>query len=200
MEGPISWITSGKIDAVLDIKFPRDPHDDLPLNAILGELADAISTSIKDNMNDNPNPDIKHIPGQRELARAPLSVPDDESLDYQRHKAINGQEELKVVIDMDLRFRDLKAAVPIFTNDLSYVNNAFIRPIVAFMKCVSCAFPGSSVHSHDLVVYSSNRTLIPIHCRMVKNLSDFDGSWTVRLCLRLCFTCRSLLTDGNYYL
>ena len=147
MEGPISWITSGKIDAVLDIKFPRDPHDDLPLNAILGELADAISTSIKDNMNDNPNPDIKHIPGQRELARAPLSVPDDESLDHQRHKAINGQEgeeELKVVIDMDLRFRDLKAAVPIFTNNLSYVNNAFIRPIVAFMKCVSYAFSGSS--------------------------------------------------------
>lgn len=199
MEGPISWITSGKIDAVLDIKFPRDPHDDLPLNAILGELADAISTSIKDNMNDNPNPDIKHIPGQRELARAPLSVPDDESLDYQQHKAINGQEgeeELKVVIDMDLRFRDLKAAVPIFTNNLSYVNNAFIRPIVAFMKCVSYAFSDSSVHSHDLVVYSSNRTLIPIHCRMVKNLSDFDGSWTVRL----CSICRSLLTDGNYQL
>ena len=140
MEGPISWITSGKVDAVLDIKFPRDPRDDLPLNTILGELADAISASIKDNMNDNPNPDIKHIPGQRELARPPLSVPDDESLDYQRRKAVNrqeGKEELKVVIDMDLRFRDLKAAVPIFTNDLSYVNNAFIRPIVAFMKCVS---------------------------------------------------------------
>ena len=40
----------------------------------------------------------------------------------------------KVVVDIDLRFRDLKAAVPIFTNDLSYTSNALIRPIVAFMK------------------------------------------------------------------
>lgn len=163
MEGPISWITSGKVDAVLDIKFPRDPHDDLPFNAILGEIADAISTSIKDNMNDNDgsHPGTKLIPGQRELARPPLSVPEDDMLDYERNKASAGQgeEELKVVIDMDLRFRDLKAAVPIFTNDLSYVNNAFIRPIVAFMN--------------------ANRTLVPIHCRMVKNLSDFDGSWTM---------------------
>ena len=27
--------------------------------------------------------------------------------------------------------------------------------------------------------YSSNRTLIPIHCRVVKDLSEFDGSWTM---------------------
>ena len=65
----------------------------------------------------------------------------------------------KVVVDLDLRFRDLKAAVPIFTGDLSYVNNALIRPIVAFMN--------------------ANRTLVPIHCRIVKDVSDFDGSWTM---------------------
>ena len=34
-EGPFSWITSGKLDAVFDIKFPRDPENDLPFNAIL---------------------------------------------------------------------------------------------------------------------------------------------------------------------
>jgi len=62
-------------------------------------------------------------------------------------------------IDIDLRFRDLKAAVPIFTNDLSYVNNALIRPIVAFIN--------------------ANRTLVPIHCRILKDLSSFDGSWTM---------------------
>ncbi|KXN90943.1 Mitochondrial distribution and morphology protein 31 [Leucoagaricus sp. SymC.cos] len=166
MEGPISWITSGKVDAVLDIKFPHDPHGDLPFNVILGEIADAISTSIKDNMNEkDASPDIKRIPGQRELARPPLSVPEDEMYNYERGKGETGQEGeegLKVVIDMDLRFCDLKAAVPIFTNDLSYVNNAFIWPIVAFMN--------------------ANRTLVPIHCRMVKNLGDFDGAWTVSNC------------------
>ena len=123
MEGPISWITSGKVDAVLDIKFPRDPHSKFPFDAILGEIADAITTSFSPE----PNSELQRIPGQRELAKPALSVP-EETVESPT------DEKLKVVIDIDLRFRDLKAAVPIFTSDLSYVNNAFIRPIVAFMK------------------------------------------------------------------
>lgn len=61
-----------------------------------------------------------------------------------------------VVIDMDVRFKDIKAAVPLFTNDISYRTNAFVRPIVAFMN--------------------ANKTLIPIRCRIVMDLSEFDGS------------------------
>ncbi|KAF8871869.1 mitochondrial distribution and morphology protein family 31/32 [Gymnopilus junonius] len=148
MEGPISWITSGKVDAVLDIKFPREPNGDVPFNVILGEIADAISTSLSNNA------DIARIPGQRELAKPALTVPESEEEEERRQ-----DNKPKVVIDIDLRFRDLKAAVPIFTSDLSYVNNAFIRPIVAFMN--------------------ANRTLIPINCRVVKDLSEFDGAWTM---------------------
>jgi len=145
-EGPISWITSGKVDAVLDIKFPRDPQEDLPLNALLGELADAISTAASSVA-------AERIPGQRELAKPPLSAPSD------NERSPEMETEPQVIIDIDLRFRDLKAAVPIFTNDLSYVNNALIRPIVAFIN--------------------ANRTLVPIRCRVVKPLSDFEGSWTL---------------------
>lgn len=119
MEGPISWITSGKVDAVLDIKFPLDPDDDLPFNVILGEIADAISTSLSDST---------LIPGQRELAKPALSAPTDE--EYKEIK----DDKPKVVIDIDLRFRDVKATVPIFNPHFSYVNNALIWPIVAFMK------------------------------------------------------------------
>jgi mitochondrial distribution and morphology protein 31 len=123
-EGPISWITSGKVDAVLDIKFPRDPHDGLPFNALLEEIADAISTSLSTTA----NPFLERIPGQRELAKPPLSAPEQAEVeDFE-----DGNPW--VIIDIDLRFRDLKAAVPIFTSDLSYVNSALIRPIVAFMK------------------------------------------------------------------
>ncbi|KAI0916407.1 hypothetical protein AcV7_007135 [Taiwanofungus camphoratus] len=143
-EGPISWITSGKVDAVFDVKFPRDPQGDLAFNALLGELADAISTAASSVTTDR-------IPGQRELAKPPLSAPSDDNQ--------MAEDTPQVVIDIDLRFRDLKAAVPIFTNDLSYVNNALIRPIVAFMN--------------------ANRTLVPIRCRVVKPLSAFDGSWTL---------------------
>ena len=115
--GPFSWLTSGKVDAVLDIKFPRDPEDDLPLNAFLEEIADAI-TAVADR-----------IPGQRELAKPPLSAPSDSVDDV-----VATADQPKVIVDIDLRFRDLKAAVPIFTQDLSYTSNALIRPIVAFMK------------------------------------------------------------------
>ncbi|KAG7446576.1 uncharacterized protein BT62DRAFT_894412 [Guyanagaster necrorhizus] len=147
MEGPISWITSGKVDAVLDIKFPRDPNDSLQFNALLGEIADAITTSFS-------NPALDLIPGQRELVKPPLTAPEDilPSED-------EGRNMPSVIVDIDLRFRDVKAAIPIFTGDLSYVNNALVRPIVAFMN--------------------ANRTLVPIHCRVVKSLDDFDGSWTV---------------------
>ncbi|KAK0533744.1 Mitochondrial distribution and morphology protein 31, mitochondrial precursor [Tilletia horrida] len=62
-----------------------------------------------------------------------------------------------VLIDVDIRFKDIKAAVPLFAKDLSYRDNAFVRPIVAFMN--------------------ANRTLIPIRCRIVHDLTEFDGSF-----------------------
>ncbi len=114
-EGPFSWITSGKVDAVLDIKFPRDAPDEPGLNALLGELADALQTAVAAN--------IERIPGQPQLAKPPLSAPSDVSEG-------SGDDVPKVVVDIDLRFRDLKAAVPLFTPDLSYVNSALVRPIV----------------------------------------------------------------------
>ncbi|KAI0355606.1 hypothetical protein OH77DRAFT_1424547 [Trametes cingulata] len=154
-EGPFSWITSGKVDAVLDIKFPRDPSESPALNALLGELADALQTAASSVAS------IERIPGQPQLAKPPLSAPSDarEGEDAADAQGGEGEGKLRVVVDIDLRFRDLKAAVPLFTPDLSYVNSALVRPIVAFMN--------------------ANRTLIPIRCRVVKDLSDFDGAWTM---------------------
>ena len=62
-------------------------------------------------------------------------------------------------MDLRVHLNDVRAVVPLFTKDLSYVNNALIRPIVAYIN--------------------SRRTFIPIHCRVVKEARDFDGSWTV---------------------
>ncbi|KAF8502117.1 mitochondrial distribution and morphology protein-domain-containing protein [Russula emetica] len=139
-ESPISWITSGKLDAVLDIKFPHDADAD-SLNVLIDALATTAVAVVTDR-----------IPGQRELAKPPLSVP-------QKHHEDEGHGQDKVVIDIDLRFRDLKAAVPIWTNGLSYSSNALIRPIVVFMN--------------------ANRTLIPVRCRIVKDMDHFDGAWTM---------------------
>jgi distribution and morphology protein 31 len=45
---------------------------------------------------------------------------------------------------------------------MSYVNQALVRPIVAYIN--------------------AKRTYIPVNCRIVKRLTDFDGSWTVWDC------------------
>ncbi|KAG0302020.1 Mitochondrial distribution and morphology protein 31, mitochondrial precursor [Dissophora globulifera] len=64
-----------------------------------------------------------------------------------------------IVMDFEFRFNDTKASVPLQTESMSYLSNAMIRPIVAFMN--------------------SNRTVTPIRCRVEMDLSEFDGSWTV---------------------
>nr|XP_018266640.1 mitochondrial distribution and morphology protein 31 [Kwoniella dejecticola CBS 10117]OBR88798.1 mitochondrial distribution and morphology protein 31 [Kwoniella dejecticola CBS 10117] len=164
--GPISWITSGKLDAVLDIKFPFHPDDSVDIKAIFDEISRNVVTITQQGVHpedpsislksaiDAANEANKVIPGQARLARPPLRAPKSPTLT---------EEEIanrrQVVVDIDLRFRDLKAAVPIYTTDLSVTNNALIRPIVAFIN--------------------ANKTLVPIHCQVAADLNDFDGSWTV---------------------
>jgi distribution and morphology protein 31 len=65
----------------------------------------------------------------------------------------------RFILDLRINLNKVKAAVPIFTDDLSYVNNALIRPIVGYIN--------------------SRKTYIPIRCTITKDISDFDGSWTV---------------------
>ncbi|KAF3942082.1 hypothetical protein ABW19_dt0203829 [Dactylella cylindrospora] len=63
------------------------------------------------------------------------------------------------MIDLHLEMNDTRAAIPLFTQDLSYKNNALMRPIIAYIN--------------------SQRTIIPINCRLVKRVKEFDGSWTL---------------------
>jgi distribution and morphology protein 31 len=180
-QGPMSWITSGKLDAVLDVQFPRHPDEDVDLSAILNHLGKNVADLAKeagvigdteepvdiqpieqDDRLDvrtsaeavqnaaiaatslakrNPQEEAEIIPGQHRLARPALRAPGTEPStgiwDWAANLQKDMQESLQereVKIDIDLRFRDIKAAVPLYTTDLSVSNNAFIRPIVAFMK------------------------------------------------------------------
>ncbi|KAN0061106.1 Mitochondrial distribution and morphology protein 31, mitochondrial precursor [Thecaphora frezii] len=193
LTGPVSWILSGKFDVVADIKFPRDFNEDMDMNTIIAEILDNISAAVSGEAFNHEDED-RPIPGQHRLSGPAIEAPvttvgatadrmRKESEEARRHgkpsraaadapsKRTNGEpidghtstERPKlllpppsVVIDMDVRFKDIKAAVPLFTNDISYRTNAFVRPIVAFMN--------------------ANKTLIPVHCRIVVDLSEFDGS------------------------
>ncbi|CCF56984.1 hypothetical protein KAFR_0B06870 [Kazachstania africana CBS 2517] len=65
----------------------------------------------------------------------------------------------KFAMEFFLKLNNVKAEVPLFTRELTYKNNALIRPIVGYMN--------------------SKRTYIPIRCRVIKDIKDFEGAWTV---------------------
>jgi distribution and morphology protein 31 len=71
----------------------------------------------------------------------------------------NPSDSRFIIFDLRVHLNDVRASVPLFTKDLSYVNNALVRPIVAYIN--------------------SKRAFIPVHCRVVKQQSEFDGSWTI---------------------
>ncbi|KAJ9127353.1 hypothetical protein QFC24_000760 [Naganishia onofrii] len=180
-QGPMSWLTAGKVDAVLDIKFPRHPDEEVDINAILNQIGRNVAeiakaTGVGESEMEREDTHVaggatttttaaleaaqqaiesikkdeaEVIPGQHRLARPALRPPDQpprlqpppQQQQQQRpglSSELQGDDvkmrERQVKIDIDLRFRDIKAAVPMYTTDLSVSNNAFIRPIVAFMN------------------------------------------------------------------
>lgn len=64
-----------------------------------------------------------------------------------------------LVLDLTIRLKNVRAIVPFQAPELSYINYALISPIVAYIN--------------------SRNTFIEIKSRIVKNLEDFNGSWTV---------------------
>ena len=71
----------------------------------------------------------------------------------------NEDKDRFLIMDIRVHLNEVRAAVPLFTRDISYINNALVRPIVAYIN--------------------SKKSFIPVNCRVVKQISDFDGSWTL---------------------
>lgn len=142
VEGPFSWIHEGNVDIVADIMVPNDTDESVL--KVMSDFYDRMEATLTSK---------KHLERPREdLDSNEPVVQHDSSSDSNDDKRF-------MVMDLRVHLNDVKAVVPIFTKDLSYVNNALIRPIVAYIN--------------------SRRTFIPINCRVVKRASDFDGSWTI---------------------
>lgn len=132
VQGPFSWIHEGNVDIVADIMFPAD--SDESVLKVMSDFYDRMEAALTEK---------KRQPSK-------LDAGTQES----------DQEDRRfLVMDLRIHLNDVRAAVPLFTRDLSYINNALIRPIVGYIN--------------------SRRTFIPIHCRVVKRASDFDGSWSL---------------------
>ncbi|KAI1847406.1 hypothetical protein JX265_005533 [Neoarthrinium moseri] len=181
-EGPFGWIYEGNVDIVADVMFPND--DDDSITKVMSDFYDRLEEAVTSNrylqildrnkrrlqeegdenmrsgtfeeayqipVIDESDPEAKPAdPVSQDAASTPASPSkDDEPPRY-------------LVMDLRIHLNDVKATVPVFTSSLSYVNQALVRPIVAYIN--------------------AKKTYIPIGCRIVKRSSDFDGAWSVFDC------------------
>jgi distribution and morphology protein 31 len=144
VEGPFSWIREGNVDISADINLPRD--DDESVAKVLSDVIDRVEAAVTS----------KSVPKDAIRSDSHITTDDFEGI----NPAADGRRF--VAIDLRLHMNDVRAAVPIFTKDISYVNNALIRPIVAYIN--------------------SRRSYMPINCRVVKDRLEFDGSWSMWEC------------------
>lgn len=155
VEGPFGWIKEGNVDIVADIMIPND--NDESVIKVMSDVYDQIEAQFLGKKRHLRRLlEINTSDGEAEVeshGTPVLPARDTESA------TPPNSDRRYLVMDLRVHLNDVRAVVPLFTKDLSYVNNALIRPIVAYIN--------------------SRRTFIPIHCRLVKQVSDFDGSWTI---------------------
>ncbi|KAJ9626283.1 Mitochondrial distribution and morphology protein 31, mitochondrial precursor [Taxawa tesnikishii (nom. ined.)] len=145
VEGPFSWIHEGNVDIVADIMFPVD--EDASIAKVMSDFYDRMEATVTSH-------GYLHTTHQHDT-----SDHHEKEEPHAAHQPINDDDNRFLVMDLRIHLNDVRAAVPLFTRDISYVSNALVRPIVAYIN--------------------SKRAFIPVNCRVVKCVSEFDGSWTI---------------------
>ncbi|KAH8177707.1 hypothetical protein LIA77_02789 [Sarocladium implicatum] len=163
VDGPFGWIYEGNVDIVADLMFPADTDEGI--TKVMSDFYDQLEDIVIANRNrflyNTPNPSTPEASSSPLLlsSAAPAATPSTPPTP----SYTNADEDRRYLIaDLRIHLNDVKAAVPLFTKDISYVNQALVRPIVAYIN--------------------AKKTYIPITCRIVKRATDFDGSWTVFDC------------------
>ncbi|CAD6504039.1 BgTH12-05776 [Blumeria graminis f. sp. triticale] len=145
--GPFGWIHEGNVDIVADILFPADVDESIA--KVVSDLYDRMEATVAAHR-------YLQVP---EGSSHAVDVHSSEEPDIYSERLKAEEKRRFTVMELKVHLNDVKAAVPLFTRDLSYINQALIRPIVAYIN--------------------NKRTFIPIYCRIVKYVSEFDGSWTI---------------------
>ncbi|KAI8961424.1 mitochondrial distribution and morphology proteins-domain-containing protein [Daldinia sp. FL1419] len=176
VEGPFGWIYEGNVDIVADIRFPAD--DDDGITKVMSEFYERLEEAVTSNRyihildldksrrqepvihNDPSHTQSNEVTNDINTTTTPAETP--APFTPSTPSASDEEPPRYLVMDLRIHLNDVKATVPVFTSNLSYVNQALVRPIVAYIN--------------------AKRTYIPISCRIVKRASDFDGSWTIYDC------------------
>lgn len=163
VEGTFGWIYEGNLDIVADVMFPAD--SDESITKVMADFYDQLEDAViakRHRFMRNVSQEAPELLNVGHLAEASGQQNQDEEQDTDSDSAQSEDDRRYLIMDLRINLNDVKAAVPLFTKDISYVNQALVRPIVAYIN--------------------AKKTYIPISCRIVKRTSDFDGSWTVYDC------------------
>jgi distribution and morphology protein 31 len=162
LDGPFGWIYEGNVDLVADVMFPEESNESI--GKVMAEFYDKMEEAVTSNRYIQMLDTVKDGKSRRTGAQpSDDSVPPEtEPLTPTRADVTEEKTPAYFVMDLRVHLNDVRAAVPLFNNDISYINQALVRPIVAYIN--------------------AKRTYIPISCRIVKRASDFDGAWTVWEC------------------
>ncbi|ORY65795.1 mitochondrial distribution and morphology protein-domain-containing protein [Pseudomassariella vexata] len=175
-EGPFGWIYEGNVDIVADVMFPND--DDDSITKVVSDFYDRLEEAVTSNRyihllesntrryrgdetTANPSTSVEAVRASEHIPEATLSdkkYVDEAAVLSTTTSTSDGEPPRYLVMDLRIHLNDVKASVPVFSSNLSYVNQALVRPIVAYIN--------------------AKRTYIPISCRIVKRASDFDGAWS----------------------
>ena len=177
VSGPFSWIREGNVDIVADVMIPSDDENvwRQSWRDLYGKVEGAVSSaqtaamSIANNSTDarsqDVDPDANVIDNtmtepsaNHETTHSALSISQNQSNDHS-DSLQSEADKRPVLFDLHVNLNDIRAQIPLFTRELSYVSNAAVRPVVAYLN--------------------SRRAFIPVTCRVVKRQSEFDGSWTI---------------------
>lgn len=162
VEGPFGWIYEGNVDIVADIALPAETDEGI--TKVMTDFYDQLEEVVISNRHRfirNVNDSAPELLRSGHLAEA-FAAEEVERAAALAETTSSEDERRYLLMDLRIHMNDVKAAVPLFTKDLTYVNQALVRPIVAYIN--------------------AKKTYIPITCRIVKRASDFDGSWTVYDC------------------
>ncbi|KAK4888831.1 Mitochondrial distribution and morphology protein 31, mitochondrial precursor [Elasticomyces elasticus] len=204
VEGPFGWIQEGNVDIVADVSIPFDEEGGgivRALQGVVGQLETAV-VEAREQISKGAEGLVAGQQQQQQQQRRgggdevgvvrerDGEIRHDDQQDAEdvvtrdeepSRRQQSSTDEPLLILDLSLHLNSPRAALPaLFPKDLSYVNAALIRPIVAYIN----SRPITSYNPHtnntsSLAPKNSQSFSIPIQCRIIKGVSEFDGSWTV---------------------
>ena len=156
--GPLSWITSGKIDLDVHLLIPQIPPSDDFIMMIRQEM-DGITKTTMNKLEEivSKHPEREAILEKNKRKLRNYGVIHPPNRDSYFPPLPHGPPSLVMFWNVDLN--DIKASVPLISSELSYMNSALIRPVVGFMN--------------------NNKTKTHLSFDTKMDVENFNGSWDI---------------------